>query len=188
SLNTNSSLTDISDKRYWAVDVAAGSLTGTKIILPFAGDEGLDAALGERRVVAFADNKDDDFVSIGRGPGSTNALIESEQSPAMGVVTLGILSEDQSIVVFNAISPNPGDEINNYIHIDNLVEGDVVSIYNRWGDLVFEMKEYDNDDTARRFNGRSNVSGAKDLPAGSYFYVIRRKAGKEVSGFLSLRK
>ncbi len=188
TLNRNSSLADISDKRYWAIDVVSGSLNGTKITLPVEGDEGLDPLKNNEFVVAFSESASGDFISLGRGMGSTSALIESEASLAEGLVTLGILSENQSIVVFNAISPNPNDQINNYIHIDNLVEGDVVSIYNRWGDLVFEMKNYDNNDTAKRFNGQSNVGGSKDLPTGNYFYVIRRKAGKEVSGYLSLRK
>ena len=188
TLNTNSSLEDVSDKRYWAVDVASGSLEGARIVLPVQGDEGLDAGSASRFVVAYSDDVADDFKSIGRGTGSTNATTESEQSPSAGFVTLGILAENQSIVVFNAISPNPDDEINNYIHIDNLVESDVVSIYNRWGDLVFEMKNYDNDDVAKRFNGKSNVGGSKDLPTGNYFYVIRRKAGEAVSGYLSLRR
>jgi gliding motility-associated-like protein len=188
TLNVGSSLGDISDKRYWAVDLASGSLTGTKITLPVEGDEGLDALKNNEFVVAFSENTSGDFVSIGRSLNSTAALIQNEQSLAEGLVTLAVPSENQSIVVFNAISPNPNDEINDYIHIDNLLETDVVSIYNRWGDMVFEMKQYNNDDVAKRFNGQSNVGGEKDLPVGNYFYVIRRKAGKEVSGYLSLRK
>jgi gliding motility-associated-like protein len=188
TLNTNSSLEDISDKRYWAVEVVSGSLDGARIVLPVEGDEGFDAASDDRLVVAFSESLSEDFISLGRGLGSTVGSVESEQSPAAGFVTLGILSEHQSIVVFNAISPNKEDGINSYIHIDNLVEGDIVSVYNRWGDLVFEMKNYDNAEVSKRFNGQSNVGGSKDLPAGNYFYVIRRKAGKEVSGYLSLRK
>lgn len=188
TLNTNSSLADISDKRYWSVTTASGSLEGAKIVLPIEGDEGLDANAGDRLVVAMADDINDNFVSIGRSLDSNSANVESEASPAAGLVTLAILSENQSIVVFNAISPDKNDNINSYIHIDNLVQGDIVSIYNRWGDLVFEMKNYDNTDINKRFNGQSNVGGSKDLPTGNYFYVIRRRAGKEVSGYLSLRK
>lgn len=188
TLNTGSSLADISDKRYWAVDLASGSLDGAKITLPVEGDEGLDALKNNEFVVAFSESASGDFVSIGRSLNSTAALIQNEQSLAEGLVTLALPSENQSIVVFNAISPNSDDEVNDYIHIDNLVESDVVSIYNRWGDVVFEMKNYTNDDVAKRFNGQSNVGGEKDLPAGNYFYVIRRKSGKEVSGYLSLRK
>lgn len=188
TLNTNSSLEDISDKRYWAVDVASGSIEGAKIVLPVEGDEGLDASKNDRFVVAFTDNLNDDFLTLGRAQGSISSRIESEQSPATGFVTLAIPSENQSIVVFNAISPNEDDAINNFIQIDNLVETDLVSIYNRWGDLVFEMKNYQNDNAERRFNGQSNVGGSKDLPTGTYFYVIRRKAGEGVSGYLSLRR
>lgn len=188
TLNINSSLEDISNKRYWAVDVASGSAEGAKIKLPLIGDEGLDDLKNDKFVVAFAESASGDFISIGRGLNSASSLVENELTLAEGFVTLAVPSENQSIVVFNAISPNPDDDINNYIHIDNLVETDIVSIYNRWGDLVFEMKNYDNDDTARRFNGQANVGGSNDLPTGNYFYVIRRKAGKEVSGYLSLRK
>lgn len=186
--NTNSSLSDISEKRYWVVDVFEGSLEGAKITLPIAGDEDLEGSESEF-VVAYATGATEDFQTLGRGVGSSAAFIESGNSPSSGVVTLAVPSDNQSIVVFNAISPTPGDEINDYIRIENLVESDVVSIYNRWGDLVFEMKNYVNDDVAKRFNGLSNIGGGgKDLPAGNYFYVIRRKAGKEVSGYLSLRK
>jgi gliding motility-associated-like protein len=156
--------------------------------LPVEGDEGLDALENNEFVVAFSENTSGDFISIGRSLNSTAALIQNELSLAEGLVTLALPAENQSIVVFNAISPNPNDELNDYIHIDNLLETDVVSIYNRWGDMVFEMKQYNNDDVAKRFNGQSNVGGEKDLPVGNYFYVIRRKAGKEVSGYLSLRK
>lgn len=188
TLNTGSSIGDISDKRYWAVDLASGSLSNTKITLPVEGDEGLDELKNNEFIVAFAESSSADFRSLGRSSSSTAALVQNEESLEEGVVTLALASENQSIVVFNAISPNPDDAINDYIHIDNLLETDVVSIYNRWGDLVFEMKDYDNGDTAKRFNGQSNVGGSKDLPTGNYFYVIRRKTGKEVSGYLSLRK
>ncbi len=188
TLTTSSALGDISDKRYWAVDLASGSLEGAMIKLPVKGDEGLDALKNGEFVVAFSESSTADFISVGRSLNSTSAIIESESSLAEGLVTLAVPSENQSIVVFNAISPNPDDEINNYIRIENLVESDLVSIYNRWGDLVFEMKNYNNDDDGKRFNGQSNVSGSKDLPMGNYFYVIRRKNGKEVSGYISLRK
>jgi gliding motility-associated-like protein len=163
-------------------------LADAKITLPVEGDEGLDALKNNEFVVAFSESASGDFTSIGRRLNSTAASFKMNSPFQKELVTLACPAENQSIVVFNAISPNPDDELNDYIHIDNLLETDVVSIYNRWGDMVFEMKKYDNDDTAKRFNGQSNVGGEKDLPAGNYFYVIRRKAGKEVSGYLSLRK
>lgn len=188
TLQTNSSLEDISGNRYWEIDVASGSLEGARIVLPVEGDEGLDASANDRYVVAYAPAFDDDFLTLGRSTNSTSARVESELSPGSGFAAVAILSENRSIMVFNAISPNPDDEINSFVQIDNLVETDLVSIYNRWGDLVFEMKNYQNNDAARRFNGQSNVGGGKDLPTGTYFYVIRRKAGEAVSGYISLRR
>lgn len=188
SLTKSSSLADVSDKRYWAVDVVSGSLTNTRIVLPVEGDEGLDPLKENEYVVAFSESISEDFTSLGRNQASTSSRVQSELAPGTGLVSVGILSENLSIVVFNAISPEMKDGLNDYIHIDNLVAGDVVSIYNRWGDLVFEMKNYDNTDASKRFNGQTNVNGGKDLPTGNYFYVIRRKAGKEVTGYISLRK
>jgi gliding motility-associated-like protein len=183
---SSNSLVDISNKRYWTIDIAQGSLESAKIILPVEGDEGLDINKVDKFVVAYAGTINDNFQSLGRARTSTASNIESKDSPNAGVVTLAIASE--GVVVFNAISPNSDDDINNHIRIENLVSTDVVSIYNRWGDMVFEMKNYDNEDVSKRFNGTSNVGGTKDLPTGTYFYVIRRKKGDPVSGYLSLRR
>jgi hypothetical protein len=188
TLNRGSSLSDISNKRYWKVDVAAGSLADTKIILPVEGDEGFETDDLTRLVVARADTETDDFMSLGRGLNSTNALLESELSPTSGVVTLAFLSENQSIVVFNAISPSGSADQNDYVHIDNIGLEDVFSVYNRWGDVVFEMKGYENNDPQKRFNGTANVKGNKELPSGTYFYVIRRKQGDPINGYISLRR
>lgn len=180
----NASLTQVSGKRYWTIDVETGSLDGAKIVLPYAGDEGFQAS--DKTGVAFAASVAETFQSLGRGPASTADRIYSSSSPGTGVVTLGILAE--GIVVFNAISPGGSAGQNDYVQIDNIGTEDVFSVYNRWGDLVFEMTGYQNDDPQKRFNGNSNVGGKKELPAGTYFYVIRRKAGAALNGYISLRR
>lgn len=188
TLKTDASLVDISDKRYWAVDVVSGSLANARITLPVEGDEGLDNLKNDQFGVAFASRISQNFSSLGRGGNSGSARVQSDRSPAAGFVTLALLAENLEIVVFNAISPQLQDGLNDFIRIDNILETDLVSIYNRWGDLVFEMKGYSNADPGKRFNGQSNVGGSKELPVGNYFYVIKRKAGKEISGYLSLRR
>ena len=49
-----------------------------------------------------------------------------------------------------------------------------VEIYNRWGVLVYETKNYDN--LGRRFEGisegRATVNKSAELPTGTYFYII----------------
>jgi hypothetical protein len=49
-----------------------------------------------------------------------------------------------------------------------------VEVYNRWGVLVFESNQYDNDAHAFRgySQGRSTV-GSDALPTGTYFYTVQ---------------
>ncbi len=184
SLQKNASLTQISNKRYWTVDVESGSLNGATIVLPYMGDEGFQAT--GKTGVAFASSVTDVFQGLGRGASSSADRIYSNGALGTGVVTLGVLAE--GIVVFNVLSPGGTVGENDYIHIDNMTDDDLFSVYNRWGDLVFEVKGYDNANTEKRFNGISNVGGRKDLPAGTYYYVIRPKAGGALNGFISLRR
>jgi gliding motility-associated-like protein len=84
----------------------------------------------------------------------------------------------QNIVIHNAFSPN-GDTFNEYFNIENIEDvacypTNNVQIYNRWGVLVYETKNYDNN--TRRFEGisegRATVSKSEELPTGTYFYII----------------
>lgn len=78
-----------------------------------------------------------------------------------------------------------GDGINEYWHIEHIeyYPENVVSIYNRWGDMVFQIKNYDN--ASNVFSGTANMStklGADHLPSGTYFFNI------EIDGETILRK
>jgi gliding motility-associated-like protein len=93
------------------------------------------------------------------------------------------------VVVFNAISPN-GDGLNDifriqFIEIIPETQRNEVSIYNRWGDSVFETRDYNNGD--RVFTGL-NKNG-KELPSGVYFYKIQFTSGRKMkTGYLSLKR
>lgn len=93
-----------------------------------------------------------------------------------------------TIKIYNAVSPN-GDGKNEFFtlqYIDILPEtqSNKVFIYSRWGDEVFHVNDYNNDD--RAFKGDSN-SGNK-LTTGTYFYKIVFPNGKKtLTGFLELR-
>jgi gliding motility-associated-like protein len=92
------------------------------------------------------------------------------------------------IVVYNAVSPN-GDDKNaifrlEFIDLIATTKSNTVSIYNRWGDEVFLVSDYDN--TTRVFAG-FNKDGNK-LPAGIYYYkIFLPLQGKTLTGFLALR-
>ena len=87
------------------------------------------------------------------------------------------------IVVRNAISPN-NDGLNDVLIIDKIdsYPENSVEIYNRWGQLVFEVRGYDN--TSNVFVGRSDSKTAigknEQLSPGTYYYVIKYK--KPISG------
>jgi trimeric autotransporter adhesin len=97
---------------------------------------------------------------------------------------------DGNIIVYNALSPN-GDGKNDsffiqYIDILPEVRTNKVTIFNRWGDVVFDVNNYDND--SRVFKGISN--NKKELPSGIYFYKIEytNSARKAETGFISLKR
>jgi trimeric autotransporter adhesin len=100
-----------------------------------------------------------------------------------------VIETGSDISVYNAISPN-GDGKNEilliqYIDVIPDANQNTVSIFNRWGDLVFDVSNYNNTD--RVFKGVSN--GGKDLPSGIYYYKIEFPGGlKTRTGYLSLRR
>ncbi|WP_264557949.1 gliding motility-associated C-terminal domain-containing protein [Flavobacterium sp. N1718] len=68
-----------------------------------------------------------------------------------------------------------------------------IEIYNRWGVLVYETKDYNNLDKAFRgySAGRVTISSSDPLPEGTYFYILRYKDGnngREKTGFLHLTR
>jgi gliding motility-associated-like protein len=90
------------------------------------------------------------------------------------------------VVVYNAVSPN-GDGKNEFLvlqFIESISPKNQVSIYNRWGDEVFSISDYDN--KTRVFAGLS--SGGSKLPSGTYFYKVNLiGAGKTLTGFILLK-
>ncbi|MBM1104737.1 BspA family leucine-rich repeat surface protein [Aurantibacter crassamenti] len=69
-----------------------------------------------------------------------------------------------------------GDGINEYWHIDNIeiYPENIITIYNRWGDAVFKIANYDNG--SKVFQGDANLKtkmGAGKLPSGTYFFDIQ---------------
>jgi gliding motility-associated-like protein len=91
--------------------------------------------------------------------------------------------------VFNAISPNH-DGQNDFLYIQYIelfpdTEKNSVTLYNRWGDVVWEGIDYDNSLVV--FNGTS--TDGKELPSGTCFYKIEFTSGRSVkTGYLSLNK
>ena len=85
------------------------------------------------------------------------------------------------LVIYTGFSPN-GDGKNDFFFIDGLKNyaGNVVKIYNRWGNLVFDKENYDND-----WGG--DYEG-KPLPDGTYFYQLTLSNGAFYSGYLQIQR
>jgi gliding motility-associated-like protein len=100
------------------------------------------------------------------------------------IITVEVTGE---LTVYNGFSPN-GDVYNPYFEIANITllePQNKVTIFNRWGDRVFDMENYDND--TRRFEGKNN--NGNELPTGTYFYKIQFSSGREeLSGYLTIKK
>ncbi len=90
-------------------------------------------------------------------------------------------------------SPN-GDGINEFWTIDGIENhpDNTVFIYNRWGDMVFQIEGYDNQ--SKVFNGEANrltSIGAGQLPTGTYFFRIQVSGEtnlKKLNGYLVLKR
>ena len=138
------------------------------------------------------------YENISNSPTAGNRMVgfmvddgESLSNLAEKEVSIGTSGKPPSgeIIVRNGISPNQ-DGFNDAFRIENittLAPENKVSIYNRWGDKVFEVDNYDNNDPKKRFNGTSDKG--KDLPSGVYFYKIEFASGApEITGYLTLKR
>lgn len=75
------------------------------------------------------------------------------------------------LAVSGGFSPN-GDNINDLFIINGLGKypDNTLSVFNRWGSLVYQSSPYNND-----WGGKSNENGilfGKELPTGTYFYIL----------------
>jgi gliding motility-associated-like protein len=94
------------------------------------------------------------------------------------------------VAPYNGITAN-NDGQNDYFHLAciEMFPQNLVRIYNRAGGLVFEIAGYDNN--LKVFDGHGNRGlylGGKDLPAGTYFWVLFKNNVNEKpkTGFLEI--
>ncbi len=105
-------------------------------------------------------------------------------SCAQQVFTIEVEGE---INTYNGISPN-GDFFNDVWIIQNIeslpdTRLNHVSLFNRWGDLVFEVDNYDNNNKV--FSGITK--NGDEISSGVYFYKIEFSSGrKTIAGYLNI--
>ena len=97
--------------------------------------------------------------------------------------------------IFNGITPN-GDDMNDFFRIlgiENYPDNHL-KIFNRWGILVYEKENYgqDNNFFYGISQGRATLQKDKELPSGTYFYILTiegENPGKpSYSGYLYINR
>ncbi len=182
-----STLGSISEKRYWNIEIQSGSLAGSQIVLPLRDESW--AADPENIVVVQSESPTMEFTSIGKSflegdPG--NGRIKSQFSVSMPFVALATAAGEKELVVYNAVSRN-GDGLNEFLRIENIESFPVnkFSLFNRWGDKMFEIENYNNAENV--FDGRANFNGLSELVSGTYFYVLEIPGRESLRGFISVK-
>ncbi len=105
---------------------------------------------------------------------------------ATATVTVSVICDTLDIP--NGFSPN-NDGTNDTFVIDGIegYPGNVLFIYNRWGNLVYKKKDYSNE-----WDGRSNVNGVmfgEELPNGTYYYILDLNIDqKPLNSFVVIRR
>jgi gliding motility-associated-like protein len=124
---------------------------------------------------------------------TTYEVIFTSIDGCIGKDELTIFVEETEGIHKNKYGFSPDNDGINEVWKINEIEkypNNLVAIYNRWGDKVFEMNNYDN--ASKVFNGMANQLkslGAADLPEGTYFFKIDLKNEESpVSGYLVIKR
>jgi gliding motility-associated-like protein len=128
--------------------------------------------------------------------GGYSVIVRITYTTNVGAVRNDSLSQSFSIAdattpctikVFNGVSANH-DHVNDYLIIENIKEypNNTVSVFNRWGNLVYEVKGYDQDISGKRWPEDDVLS---KLTSSTYFYIIDLGNGvKPMKGWVELIK
>ncbi|GAA4270711.1 gliding motility-associated C-terminal domain-containing protein [Aquimarina gracilis] len=95
---------------------------------------------------------------------------------------------DGDLEIFTAVSPN-GDGLNDTFIIQGIAQfpNNELSIFNRWGVLVYNKKGYDNS-WGGISEGRATIAKGEELPVGTYYYVLKIDGQKDQAGYLYINR
>ncbi len=106
------------------------------------------------------------------------------------VITFGTSSLilDGDLEIFTAVSPN-GDGLNDTFIIQGIAQfpDNELSIFNRWGVMVYNKKGYDNS-WGGISEGRATIAKGEELPVGTYYYVLKIEGQKDRAGHLYINR
>ncbi len=110
---------------------------------------------------------------------TNNSIKTISKVSGYGIYALAIVNSDlilpDDVVIYNNLTPND-DGINDTFLISGIEKypDNSVKVFNRWGNLVYEIEGYNNKDKV--FKGIANKGGSFNdseiLPSGTYYYVL----------------
>ncbi|MEW7279569.1 gliding motility-associated C-terminal domain-containing protein [Aquimarina sp. 2201CG1-2-11] len=186
------SIAIISTYEFWDLN----STTETKVTLTWNTDSHIASMAGDLshlRVVGWS-IQEQKWVNLGNtsfsGDFTNGTLTSSSFLPDnYEVLTIGsVLKNGDNILVYAAMSPN-GDGSNDTLIIRG-IESDPnneITIYNLWGVQVYHKKGYDNSWTGVS-EGRATIPSKKDLPAGTYYYILKLSDQPNQAGYIYIHK
>ena len=140
------------------VDRTAYSTTGVELGIPLTKDNCTVASVTNDAPVSYP-------------LGNTNVIWTVTDASGNKASCTQLVVGPNRIFIPNGFSPD-GDGTNDYFVITDI--GNYPSnhfwVYNRWGNLVYDKKTYDNS-----WDGKLNVNGlvyGDNLPEGTYFYIL----------------
>lgn len=122
-------------------------------------------------------------------PGIETIVIEVCDLTGKCTIETLTLNLSTEISIFNAISPN-ADGKNETFFIENIdllpeTQQNKLTLFNRWGSIVFEAVNYNNTNNAFRGLGKNG----EELPSGTYYYSLEFSSGApKRTGFISLKR
>ena len=148
----------------------------TDSIIIVSSPENGTVNLNDDLTIDYIPNKDfcgeiDSFMYVIHGPFGSD----------MATVYIDVLCED--LTIFNGISPN-GDGINDSFTITGIesLPNNTMTIFNRWGNQVYFTHGYTND------NGWRGTWNGKNLPDGTYFYLLDTGDGRKLTGYIQIHR
>uniref|UniRef100_UPI0026110DF0 DUF7507 domain-containing protein n=1 Tax=uncultured Dokdonia sp. TaxID=575653 RepID=UPI0026110DF0 len=129
--------------------------------------------------VTGEDENGNEVTDLSDDPTETaNVDLEEDGEPDDPTVTIitGVLNEED-VEVFNGVTPD-GDNSNDTFIIRGIdrFPDNSVQIFNRWGVEVYYREGYvNNDEDSFRgvSQGRATINRGKELPVGTYYYILR---------------
>jgi gliding motility-associated-like protein len=122
----------------------------------------------------------------GNDPDPDENGIPSEDG--MTIFTIRNVDSPPNLSITDAFSPND-DGVNDLFVINGLnyfYPKNNLKVFNRWGNLVFEKNNYQNDWNAIA-NAKGILIGSEKLPEGTYFYLLDIGFEKAIEGFLVIK-